>query len=1157
MRTQRLAFLSLIGALIAPLAGAQYARVSMTTLAAHAFLPELGAPPGMLSPVDNELVAIAGEVRNGRFRTATERLDAIELRLADARDRFMTMLVRRELHRFRISLVGGSLPSGGDLLLEGLANWNDGAKLQQLSSALSPSELHDAVIAEKYLGGIFWALSGLPTLRRMQTQGFGTPQESLQWFETYRRDTASLPDLPRFLSQRDRTRIDRLIDGIDAAAADAPDRAASHFRSALEGQSGPAAFAIMLRIGDAYAFPSGDALTGGVDTASVEYLVMMFDAGQIPKFGLTPTEERRRIALDWYRCAAAVASSVPDDRAIRYRLLVISDTQSPESILRLEELAEESDDLTGWASLAAVAFGYGRPSAMSDAIAGALRQDAIGAAVSFASWIGAMARSVATGSDNDFTITVLESATRATSASRLDGIVGVMMGVLAVKYRETGRYSAGVVAARLGVERQTRFVTACEAAAATLSPPVPADSLAWLLAEQQAILGRLILEWRMSLSAIDDQPALAPNVAEQAWNAFVRDVLPRLDEGRQRQLLQMTEPYGSMALAIRLTRLLARGESACAEMMPLAADVRRMLLANPGSRSRAYMLKLDVAMFICDEQPLRRDYQDIITDDVLQPVRTALADPSRQTNVQNEVALVLEKLAVLRMMKAWPLLGRWATEAEELGKRDPRLRALDLYGFVMRAESLRGGGQADEAVALIRTRLEPSSDELEDVAGAVLSAWLLAGAQQCDCGLASCDPVVTAALWQMAMKAYSITARSRSGVTDRERSSAEQASLEMRLATQPTLDPAEVARVGHLQEQRAGLPETAYWDATSTQSLYDVVDSLPPRVTLLQYAIAEDDLIVWVFRRGVVRMEHLVGVGRRVTSNAKELQNDLLDAMNDRWRTLAAELSRDLIDPIGPLPDGEVLLIVADGVLARTPFDILQKRDGVSLGETHPTVLLERVVTMTDDPRDEPRLGEPVVIGVNGDGIAAAEMEAQKVAAILGTKPRLGNVVVDEVLAAFGNAPIIHIAAHTRITPENPFDSHLSLGGGRRLTAWELFRHAPAAELITLSACDTAMESRFDAAITTQQGPSSSLVSFAFSGGARFALSSLWTASDAVTAELMARFYTAVAQGTDVVHALHQAKRAMRRSMHPHYFANFTLTGRNVAVVTSRLHGVK
>jgi hypothetical protein len=74
------------------------------------------------------------------------------------------------------------------------------------------------------------------------------------------------------------------------------------------------------------------------------------------------------------------------------------------------------------------------------------------------------------------------------------------------------------------------------------------------------------------------------------------------------------------------------------------------------------MLKLDIAMFICDEQPLRRDYQDLITDDVLQPVRTALADPSRQTNVQNEVALVLGKLAVLRMMKAWPLLGRWATE---------------------------------------------------------------------------------------------------------------------------------------------------------------------------------------------------------------------------------------------------------------------------------------------------------------------------------------------------------------------------------------------------------------------------------------------------------------------------------------------------------------
>lgn len=92
--------------------------------------------------------------------------------------------------------------------------------------------------------------------------------------------------------------------------------------------------------------------------------------------------------------------------------------------------------------------------------------------------------------------------------------------------------------------------------------------------------------------------------------------------------------------------------------------------------------------------------------------------------------------------------------------------------------------------------------------------------------------------------------------------------------------------------------------------------------------------------------------------------------------------------------------------------------------------------------------------------------------------------------------------------------------------------------------------------VATPHGPSSSLVSFAFSGGARFVLSSLWTASDDITADLMARFYANVAAGMDAVNALHEAKLAVRRSagrLHPHYLANFRLTRRNAQVISWRL----
>lgn len=96
------------------------------------------------------------------------------------------------------------------------------------------------------------------------------------------------------------------------------------------------------------------------------------------------------------------------------------------------------------------------------------------------------------------------------------------------------------------------------------------------------------------------------------------------------------------------------------------------------------------------------------------------------------------------------------------------------------------------------------------------------------------------------------------------------------------------------------------------------------------------------------------------------------------------------------------------------------------------------------------------------------------------------------------------------------------------------------ADLITLSACDTAMPARRDTSVATERGASSSLVSFAFAGNARFVLSSLWTASDELTADAMVRFYTALQNGRSEIEALYETKKVLiETNVHPHYFAIF------------------
>ena len=1149
-------------ALVAMPAAAQFARVRMTPLVIHAWMPELGPAVGTMTAVDRELTAVAGEARNGRFRAAKERLRALEARPLEGRDRFLVLMFRRNVEWLRVRLIAGPPPISGDLLLEGFGVLGLNAETTRVWQSLPPDEFQDAGIAETYWNILSWGTTELPARRRVEASGFASAAEAMKYFENYRREAANLPGAATLLPSCDRIRLDQVIDGSLAAAADEPHLAASHFQKALEGQTGAAAFAIMLRIGDAYAFPAGHPFTVGIDVSSSTDLIHQIENGHLPRFRRLLPAERRRNALDWYACAAAAATSSVESRLVRFRMLMLENTHAPTRPRQFEELAEESDDdLVGWAATAAIAFSSGRPSSLREAVASAVHQEATGVATSFAAAATVVAMTYPR-MDGDIAMALLESAGRALLAAGLDWAAVWVLGHTAVKYRETRRFSAAAVAARVAVERQKHFLAAFQAAASSLSPsPLQPGALEALLAEEQGMLGRMILEWRAALAqgVVNDDGVATPGsmAAEQAWREFARDVLPTLPASVRRQLEHAIALAEHMPLVARLASLYARGERACPELLAAAEKLRPALRTISDGRQR--LLEMDRFLARCNDEFVRRHYQEIAAKDILLPVRAALADSTGASALQAEVSFALQQLMVIHDMKAWTLLEHWATEARKLAATDVRLHTLDIYAFLMLAESLRGQERFDESVDLIASRLEAEPDRLNDIVDMLMSSYARTVGRECECEMPSCDPVLAASAYQVAVVAQWIVARIQSGVTQDARSSAEQASLERLLATQPALAPEELARMEALQRQRADKVEGSDNTPMPTETVDDVVQSLPPGVTLLTYVPAEEeDLLIWIFRRGVVRLEYLPGVARRVDRNARALQDELLDAVDGGWKTLAAELSRDLIEPVGPLVDGEILMIIAHDTLARLPFDILMTGDGRPLCETHPVVYLESMLAFDDASAAAPPAGKAVVIGINGDGIAAAEDEARQVATVLDTTPRLGSVDADEAIAAMRDAPIIHIAAHTRLFANNPFDSYLSLGGGRRLRAWELFRDAPAAELITLSACDTAMETRIPGGLATHQGPSSSLMAFAFSGGAQFALSSLWTASDSVTAELMTRFYTALAGGTDVVRALHEARLAIRRrspGMHPHYLANFRLTGRNASVVSSRLRG--
>ncbi|HMJ84281.1 MAG TPA: CHAT domain-containing protein, partial [Vicinamibacterales bacterium] len=266
---------------------------------------------------------------------------------------------------------------------------------------------------------------------------------------------------------------------------------------------------------------------------------------------------------------------------------------------------------------------------------------------------------------------------------------------------------------------------------------------------------------------------------------------------------------------------------------------------------------------------------------------------------------------------------------------------------------------------------------------------------------------------------------------------------------------------------------------------------------------------------------------------------------------LAKQLSHIPIEPALPFSDGTTLVVVGSGTIAHTPFDVLVDDRGRPLVERHPIVYSDHVGRLRP-PSLRATAGEALVAGVNGNGIQSAEQEARDVASLLHGTALIGrDATKDRVMSAMRGATRVHLAVHATLVASNPFESYFSFGN-ERLRAWELFRDAPDADLIALSACDTSAEARPAVGLAASSGATTSFLSFAFSGGARYVLASLWRARDTVTADLMHRFYTALTtEGLSESAAVQRAKLGIVQAgvTHPHYYANFVLSVRDVAAL--------
>jgi CHAT domain-containing protein len=289
------------------------------------------------------------------------------------------------------------------------------------------------------------------------------------------------------------------------------------------------------------------------------------------------------------------------------------------------------------------------------------------------------------------------------------------------------------------------------------------------------------------------------------------------------------------------------------------------------------------------------------------------------------------------------------------------------------------------------------------------------------------------------------------------------------------------------------------------------------------------------------------------------------DSVRVTPEALAAEMATALLAPLAPyLAGARRVVFAADGPLALLPVEPLPWRGATLVGHVDVAYApsLTAWASLAALPRSPHRrdlvaFGAPDYARLTGteglppslarlhwSPLPAAEAEVAAIAARFRADRRLVVTGAGATKMAFATAGrdgtlastrYLHVAAHGHLSPGAPQWSSLVLAGDRAapgyVTAAEIATYAIGADLVVLSACETALGK--DVAGEGVFGLPYALTV----AGARATLLSLWPVSDDSAAAFMARFYARLAQGAPPAVALAATKREFIRD--PKFAAPF------------------
>ncbi|HEX3185400.1 MAG TPA: CHAT domain-containing protein, partial [Pyrinomonadaceae bacterium] len=367
-------------------------------------------------------------------------------------------------------------------------------------------------------------------------------------------------------------------------------------------------------------------------------------------------------------------------------------------------------------------------------------------------------------------------------------------------------------------------------------------------------------------------------------------------------------------------------------------------------------------------------------------------------------------------------------------------------------------------------------------------------------------------------------------------------------------------------------PELVFKGATQSLQFAAIKDRIPDGVQVVQFAMLEDQLLVWVLAGKHLNSTAVPVKGEELHSKVSSYLRLVTSPSSspgtaDEVSNKSRELYDLLIRPVESFLDaGKQLCIVPDKILNLLPFGtlrspasgeyLLDKYELMMSPSSTALVLFSEMAAHKDLSKSERILsvGNPSFdrkAFPSLPDLSSATAEATEVAGFYNSRSVLTekDAGVPRVLGEMKNAEVLHFAVHSMLDERFPLRSKFVLAPSANTDESVLFAHdiyglkLPRVRLTVLSACETGAGRYFGG-----EGVMNMARPF-LSAGVPLVVASLWAVESDATMKFMINFHKRrTREGLSVAKALQQAQRDMlhdpeNRYREPYYWAPFVLIG--------------